>query len=195
MQRIILITGVPGVGKTTISSLLMQKLDAVHIDISKIVKEENLYESIDEERQSLIIDIEKLRISILKIKAGTKKNIIIDGHSTSNALKSDEISNVFVLRKAPWELKEILKDRKWSLFKIKENIEAEIIDVCLVDTLEIFEPAKVCEIDTTGKSPEEIVKKMLEIINEGINCNFGKIDWLECEKTQKLLEGLNVCSR
>ena len=72
MQRIILITGVPGVGKTTISSLLMQKLDAVHIDISKIVKEENLYESIDEERQSLIIDIEKLRISILKIKAGTK---------------------------------------------------------------------------------------------------------------------------
>ena len=194
MQRIILITGVPGVGKTTTSALLKQKLDAIHIDVSKIVKEEKLYEGIDEERQSLIIDIEKLRSRIEDIKISTTKDIILDGHGTENALISDEVSNVFVLRRAPWEIKKILTNRGWSFSKMKENVEAEIIDISLADTLEIFETSKISEIDTTGKSTEVIVEIMIEIINNKKSCGFGNIDWLGYEETQKLIEGLNVRS-
>ena len=194
MQRVILITGVPGVGKTTISSLLKEKLNAIHIDISSLVKEEKLYETKDEERQSLIIDVKKLRRRILDIMKNKSCTIILDGHSGVNALKTDEVSNVFVLRRAPWELQKVLLERGWSFSKIKENVEAEIIDVSLAEVIEMYEASKICEINTSGKSIETITERIIEIIIHKKNCSFGNIDWISYKETQKLVEVLNVRS-
>lgn len=194
MQKVILITGIPGVGKTTVSSLLKEKLGAIHIDISQLVQEERLYEKVDETRQSIILNVKKLRRKIIDIISQNQGTIIIDGHSGLNALNTDEISHVFVLRRAPWELVKVLSKRGWPFLKIKENVEAEIIDVSLAEVLEIFDTSKICEINTTGKSPITIVELILEILRHKSKCSYGNIDWISFEETQELVEVLNVHS-
>ena len=172
MLKVILITGIPGVGKTTVSSLLKEKLGAIHIDISQLVKVERLYEKVDTTRQSIILNVKKLRSKILEIIIENQGTIIIDGHSGLNALNTDEISHVFVLRRAPWELIKVLSNRGWPFSKIKENIEAEIIDVSLAEVLEIFDASKICEINTTGKSPITIVELILDILQHKNKCSY-----------------------
>ena len=194
MQKIILITGIPGVGKSTISSLLKDKLGATHIDISQLVKKNRLYEKIDEKRQSIILDEKKLRRKMLDIVENNPNTLIIDGHSGFYALNPDEITHVFVLRRAPWELVNVLSMRGWPFLKIKENIEAEIIDVSLAEALEIYDTSKICEINTTGKSPITIVEMILEVLHHNKICNYGNIDWISFTETQELIEELNVRS-
>jgi len=78
--------------------------------------------------------------------------------------------------------------------KIKENVEAEIIDVSLAEVIEIYEASKICEINTSGKSIETITERIIEIIIHKKNCSFGNIDWISYKETQKLVEVLNVRS-
>ena len=57
---IILITGTPGVGKTTVSSILVEKIDACLVNINELVNEKHLYTVIDEERGYKIVDLDAL---------------------------------------------------------------------------------------------------------------------------------------
>ena len=57
----ILITGTPGVGKTTIAQKLKSKLGADYLGISEVVKEQKLFTSEDKERNTLIADTERVK--------------------------------------------------------------------------------------------------------------------------------------
>ena len=56
-----------------------------------------------------------------------------------------------VLRLLPSELEARLEARGYSAEKIRENLEAEALDVILVEAVEIC--SRVDEIDTTGRAP------------------------------------------
>ena len=62
--------------------------------------------------------------------------------------------------------------------KIKENVLAEILDVCLIDATERQSLEKLIEVDTTDKDVEETVNEILERLKEG-NGKIGTIDWLK----------------
>ena len=66
-MRVIVITGTPGVGKTTISKALATKLRALYLSVGDLVKTENLILGVDVERQTLIADLKKLRERINSI--------------------------------------------------------------------------------------------------------------------------------
>jgi len=57
---IICITGVPGVGKSTIAKRLAKEINAVLIDINDFAIKNNLYEEYDEAEQTYIVDENKL---------------------------------------------------------------------------------------------------------------------------------------
>jgi adenylate kinase len=59
-RKIILVSGTPGVGKTMVSHKLASKLGARYIGITDLVKSENLFTNVDEERKTLIADTKKL---------------------------------------------------------------------------------------------------------------------------------------
>ena len=71
-SMIILITGVPGTGKTTISKILARKLQAHHVDVSKLVFSENFVLRKDVMRNTLIADLETLRIKLKKLMTNNK---------------------------------------------------------------------------------------------------------------------------
>jgi broad-specificity NMP kinase len=47
----------------------------------------------------------------------------------------------------------------------------------------------VCEVDTTGKTPEETVDEVLGILEGSIPCLRRLVDWLGSPETRNLLEG------
>lgn len=181
-------TGVPGVGKTTIAEGLAERLGGVHIDLSNLAERENLITGRDEERDTAIVDLEGMRERLIQIGNFSKKPLIIEGHFVPDVVPSETASFIFVLRRAPWRLKEELEARGYNCEKLRENVEAELLGVSLVEAVEAYGHERICEIDTTGRTPEEVVEEALSIINGDIGCHRGQIDWLEYAETERLLE-------
>ncbi len=163
---IIIITGTPGTGKTTTANLLSEKLKYKCIHINDIADEAR----IGVERGSKIIDIKKLSKKIKKIVQG---DAIIEGH-LSHLLGIGDV--VAVLRTNPKILKQRLLTEGFKGEKLSENVEAEALDACLIESLERHK--SVCEIDTSEKAPDAVVEDILRITKGELNgYRPGKIDW------------------
>ncbi len=145
-QRIILITGTPCIGKTTVATALATELNAEYINLTDYAKTYNLILGEDKERDTTIIDEKKMQQKLSEtIKASKNANIIIDGHYASAVTPKEHVANVFVLRRDPRELKQFMEKRGYSGNKLWENLQAEIIDVCLGEAVEVH-AGRVCEL-------------------------------------------------
>jgi adenylate kinase len=189
-RRLIVVTGVPGTGKTTISTLLAAELHAEHIELTRLVKEGGLSQGWDETRATTIADMKALRHAIVNIVENCTGNVIVDGHYSPEVSPREETNLVVVLRRAPWFLKEDLQARGYSARKVRENVEAELLGTCLADALAAQDPAKVCEVDTTGETPEETVRFILAALDGDVACVHGEVDWMDRPEAEKLLREL-----
>ncbi|EXJ80273.1 hypothetical protein A1O1_08415 [Capronia coronata CBS 617.96] len=134
----ILVTGTPGVGKTTTCTQLVSlasqsspPLDLKHVSINDIVKERSCHTGYDEELQTLIVDDDKLMDEVEKeIADGDGAGgFIIDWHSTAGfavrwvdlvvVLRCDETSVLY----------DRLASRGYRDEKVQENMDAEIFGV------------------------------------------------------------------
>jgi adenylate kinase len=161
------LTGTPGTGKTTVSKLLPYRI----VDINALVKE-GLNFGTDPERGCLEADMEGLEKKLDQMGLDSDEIVALEGHM-SHYFADDAI----VLRLSPLELKVRLKARDYSEKKIMENIEAEALDVILIEALENC--SRVHEIDTTGRSPQEVADLVVKIILREIDMLPGDIDWLD----------------
>ncbi|HIQ39461.1 MAG TPA: kinase [Methanothermococcus okinawensis] len=172
------ITGTPGVGKSTISKHLKDRLmkkgiSVEHVDLTEVVKRNKLYIEKDEYMNSYVVDFQKLRGYLKDLKGDF---VILDGH-ISHLL---DVDYIVVLRCNPQIIRERLKRRGYPEEKIKENVGAEILDVSLVESLERLrnENIPVYEIDTTNRSIDSILNEIIQAV-ENKKINYGVVDWLE----------------
>ncbi len=175
---IILITGTPGVGKTTVSSILVEKIDACLININELVDEKHIYTGIDEERGYKIVDMDALfneMNEIIDEIDDQGKHVIVEGH-LSHLFENSEL--VIVLRANPDVLRDRMKTKGWKAAKVRENIEAEAIDICSYEAFEIH-GNKVNEIDTSDISPEQVVDLIVDVINGSKRFPVGNVDFLD----------------
>ena len=88
-----------------------------------------------------------------------------------------------ILRCHPKKLKKRLEEKGWNQKKIKENVEAEILDVVLCEAVEIHPENNIFEIDTTNKKIESVTSAIIDIVKSNFKptkkYNMGKIDWSE----------------
>ena len=165
----IFITGTPGTGKSTVAKILSEKINTRMISINTL---KEIYSGVDKERESKIVDIKKL---VEKIEDMIEGDVIIEGH-LSQLLPFGDL--VIVLRTHPKELQKRLKEKGYRNKKIEENLEAEALDVCLIEALENHK--NVYEIDTTGKTGEETASDITKILHgETDEYKPGKFDWSE----------------
>ncbi len=178
MKRVILITGTPCVGKTTTAKALADKINAQYINLTDYAKANGLTLGEDKERQTIIIDEDAMSKNLAEtINDSASANIIIDGHYAAAVTPTELVTQVFVLRRNPIELKEQMKNCGFSDSKIDENLSAEILDSCLIEALD-NQQGKVCELDISGQTTEDIVDVMLDVLNNGRKCYSGFVDWL-----------------
>ena len=131
--------------------------------------------------------MDALSEAITKVADQTEGTLILDGHYSHELLDEEMVDHVFVLRKAPWKLIEILQDRLYSYEKVWENLEAEIMGVITQEANEQYPPEKLHEIDTTNKEPEETVKEILREIQGEKAAMVQPIDWIAYPETLRLL--------
>jgi len=173
-----MITGTPGVGKTSTSKSLATELDATLVSLGELVEKEKLYTSVDKKRGSLVVDVKKISDMVQRIISNSERDVIIEGHFVVNVKPKKAVRLVFVLRRDPEELKVVLEKRGFRNKKISENLAAEILDVCLWEAVSLYGSEKTCEIDITGRSVEEVVRDMILTLKNEKESRVGVVDWL-----------------
>ncbi|AWR99573.1 adenylate kinase family protein [Metallosphaera hakonensis] len=172
---IIVVSGTPGVGKTSVCSILSNMLKMEYVHVSKFVIERKLYKGYDQTRSSFEID-DQIVAKELNDYLREKSNVVIE---TVYPSLIDQADKVVVLRKNPKVLYEELSRRGWTDLKVIENVEAEILGYVAQEAHDWFKD--VCEIDTTNLTPEQVVNKILN------NSCDSTIDWLSYSEIQDLL--------
>ena len=154
---IIIVTGTPGTGKTAVAKQISRALKLKYIDVNMLIKEKNLATGYDKKRNCAIIDDKKLKRELIAL--AKSKNIVIDSHM-SHLLPSKYVDLCIVTKCDLKILKHRLQKRSYSPTKVRENLDAEIFDNCLVEAREKNHRTMV--IDTTKKS--DYIKKIKQAL-------------------------------
>ncbi len=178
-MTIVIITGTPGTGKTTVSRLVAQKINYNLLAVNDLVYEKHLYTGHDPLKGYKIVDIDALIEEIhSRIDESVNKNFIIEGHLAHYFKENDLAETVIVLRSRPNILGKRLKKREWNGPKIQENLEAEALDIITCESVEIHD-GNVNEIDTSDSTVEEVADMVIEVINGKKLFPPGDLNFLE----------------
>ncbi len=135
-KKVIIVTGTPGTGKTTLAKGLVPLLKTKYLDVNSLVKEnDGIVESFDNERDCFVVDEKKLIGILLDLIKRSKNSVVIDSHM-SHYLPKSKVDCCIVTKCDIKVLKKRLEERQYSEAKIKENIESEIFEVCLQEAKE-----------------------------------------------------------
>ncbi|MHA1211929.1 MAG: adenylate kinase family protein [Candidatus Heimdallarchaeota archaeon] len=159
ISRVILLSGTPGTGKTSISKLLEVKGYTV-LSLNEFIVQNGLYFGYDYSRESVIIDEELVLLTLRENLEKYPHLLIIEGH-TAELIPKELVRLAFVLRCNPGILRSRLQSsRDYSSQKIEENIQAEIMEECLLGLKEIHLDETIIEIDTSKTTPIEVAEKI-----------------------------------
>ncbi|MFW9864925.1 MAG: adenylate kinase family protein [Candidatus Thorarchaeota archaeon] len=184
-MKIIIISGTPGCGKTSVANEISKLIESKIISLNELAISNNFSLEYDQKRNTYIVDFEVFRPYILKrIKKLEKTNppfLILESHF-SDIIPSNYLDFVFILRCDPDELYNRLKNRKYSAKKIIENIQAEILGNCVNYFIQKNIKVPFFEIDTTRININTVANIIVDIVlgkKDGNEYQVGKIDWLE----------------
>lgn len=172
-QPNIIITGTPGVGKTSHCDILAANTGLKHLFINQIVKDRGCHDGWDEEYKSWIVDEDKLLDSLEdELPQG---GYIIDWHACDLFPKS-WIDLVVVLRTDSTKLYDRLRARNYPEQKLQENLDSEIMEVLLDEARESYD--------------EEIVVELRSDEADDIEGNVGRIKtWMKHWKQDQVDDG------
>jgi len=156
----IILTGTPGVGKTTTAQQLVELSKAPetspashvplkHLSINKIAKEQNFYDSYDEELETNVVDEDKLldHVEELIADGDGEGGWVIDWHvcdifperwADLVVVLRCEDTQVFYERLTSDNKAETGEKRGYEGKKLQENIDAEIFGVILDEAKEAW---------------------------------------------------------
>lgn len=146
--KVIIITGTPGTGKTAIAKKLSLLLRINYIDVNNLITSKKLYSGYDKTRNTKIVPIQPLIRKLSEIILTSENSLIIDSH-LSHFLPASLVDLCIVTKCSLKELKKRLEAKKYSQKKVRENLDAEIFDVCLSEANE--QGHKILIIDTSRK--------------------------------------------
>uniref|UniRef100_A0A7S2SS55 Adenylate kinase isoenzyme 6 homolog n=1 Tax=Rhizochromulina marina TaxID=1034831 RepID=A0A7S2SS55_9STRA len=165
----VLVTGTPGTGKTATASLIAEKTELQHLEVSELVKREECHEGWDEDRKSHIIDEDKLLDAMEPLME--QGGQVVDFHGC-DLFPERWFDLILVLRCNNTSLFDRLSERGYSATKVSENVECEIMQVILEEARESF--------------PVEIVHEVQSESIEDMDSNVGRVaQWLEQWKVDR----------
>lgn len=140
----IALTGVPGTGKTTLAAFLAERCRIVHLN--DLARDAGLLSEKDEARGAYLVDMDDLADRLNAELDGETGPVIVEGHFAHEM----DVDAVVLLRCDPLVLLPRLEARGWSEEKVRENVEAEALDVLAQEVLDTELPAVEIDVSTRG---------------------------------------------
>jgi len=168
---ILAITGTPGTGKTSVAEETADRLDMQLVDVNDLARKSGAERGIDTERDAVFVDVDRLADSL---DQKVSDRAVLDGHLSHHFAADITI----VLRCDPDELRDRLEEKGWDEEKIRENIEAETLDILLQEAVSMRDT--VYEINTTGKDASEVAQIIKRLVDQGTETDQyepGHIEW------------------
>ncbi len=154
------VTGTPASGKSTFARKLAHALNAKLIEINDVLEKAHAYR-IEKASKEKIANIPKLTNAINKELAASASGIcILVGHLLPDL--DINCSAVFVIRASFAVLKERMEKRGYKKQKIAENLAAEAIDYCGVNSKRASKNVYEIETDAEKKAAIAAIKALLE---------------------------------
>lgn len=150
-------TGTPGTGKTSVASELRDRGHDV-LDMTRYIKENGLREEYDTDRDTYAVDVEKLNDSLSGMD-----DCIFEGHLAHFM----DVDVIVVLRCHPDVLAQRLRDRGYSESKVRENVEAELLDVILCESVDSDIPTYA--VDSGSGTPSDTASAVEDIMKGKTN--------------------------
>lgn len=164
-KLVILISGTPGTGKTTVADILKDKFSALSINLTDVAIANDFILESDAQRQTKVANLEKLIPYMENLISSHSNNIVIEGHY-ADVIPDSLISVFIILRTEPHILKQRLIKKQFPPQKVQENLQSEILGACTSAALDNHDRNKIYEVDTSTASLEEIIEKTLILIEE-----------------------------
>ena len=181
---IIGITGTPGTGKKSVGRVVADLLGYRFLSLNRLAFESDaVLRSKDEDFE---VDPERLKTYVLpQISAG---RVVLAGHLLPQILSKGEIDFVAILRCSPLELEKRYTERRYLESKVRENILAEILDVCFAEALKGFGADVIAEFNTTGRQAKEVAEEVVMVLRGSKKRTLGDVDWISNRSTAGLVE-------
>ncbi|WP_128478219.1 adenylate kinase family protein [Halorussus pelagicus] len=164
----VVVTGTPGTGKTSAVDVLDTELEVVHLN--DLIKDENLWAERDEERDSLVADLDAVAERL-----DGRDDLLVESH-LAHHLDADR---VVVLRCHPEELERRLTERGESETKAEENAESEALDVILSEAVNAHGVENVYEIETTDRDPDEVADEISAVVEGEREPSAGEVSYID----------------
>lgn len=184
-MKIVIISGTPGTGKTSLSKAITNKINAKLISLNDLALQNDFIKNYDSKRDTYVLDEKALIKSIINlIKSYDPKKVnflLIEGHF-SDIVPEKFIDFIIILRCHPDELTKRLKKKGYNEEKIIENVQSEILGSSVNYFINKHVKIPILEIDTTNRDIEILMDIIIGIITEQKDLDqflIGKIDWLE----------------
>ena len=172
----IAVSGTPGTGKSIFARALAKKLDAKVINLNALIVRKKIYRLTTDGTK--IADLKKMRKEFLREIRVFRGPIIAEG-LLAHLLPKRSLTHVVVLRTRPKILERRLRARRYSEAKIRDNVEAEALDIILWEAVRAHGMNKVYEIDVTKLRLDSAVRIFLNALEGEVSLRPGKISWLE----------------
>ncbi|PXF48671.1 Adenylate kinase isoenzyme 6 [Gracilariopsis chorda] len=142
------ITGTPGVGKTSFSTELARELGLRHIEVGVFARERNLLADHDPLRNAFYMHEDAVLDELEPLM--TDGGIILDHHSC-DWYPERWIQMVICLRASTEALYDRLEQRGYSSHKLNENMEAEIMQVVFEEAVNSYPNIPVLQLQNDNE--------------------------------------------
>lgn len=178
MELVVLLTGVPGTGKSELTRALCDLFEgALCLSVSEVALAYDLTIAHDFVRKTFVVDEDRLDEKLKELVRGRTVSFV---ESVDPCLLQGTARLVVVTRCSNIdELASRLARRGWTPRKIEENVEAELLGLVELHAYSCHGRERVTVVDTCTKSIEQIATDLAERISimlKGDPSTEGKLD-------------------
>lgn len=170
-MRLIVITGTPGSGKTTIANAVASRIKGAElVHANDLIRSKHLFSSYSKDG-AMVVKLGALRKEIGRLRRSSRSRVlIIEGHVLCDI--SIPGATAIVVREHLSRIRERLARRGYSKKKINGNLVSEAIDYCGVNSLINYE--RTVELMNSRAS----ISRIAGIVNGGRVPKVRQIDLL-----------------